>query len=182
MTKTFMHAPDTTCLPTLPDGWPISPTTPTSVPNRLSTTWPTTTSRPGRPDRRWRPGARRAGGAQRSWRRVLVTGAMSGAWLGLFGPRNFVSHSELVAHRYDVPSQPYTAERARVLLAALALRDSWPSHPTRPDRPTSTVSASGIGKPRPDNPRTRQTKKERCVTGRRLICVSIGIMSFGPSE
>lgn len=40
------------------------------------------------------------------------------------GQRNFVSHSELVARRYDVLSRPPTAEQARNLLAALALRDN----------------------------------------------------------
>lgn len=40
------------------------------------------------------------------------------------GQRNFVSHSQLVARRYDVLSQPRTAEHARGLLAALALRDN----------------------------------------------------------
>jgi hypothetical protein len=40
------------------------------------------------------------------------------------GQRNFVSHSQLVARRYDVLSQPPTAERARNLLSALALRDN----------------------------------------------------------
>jgi hypothetical protein len=102
--------------------------------------------------------------AHLTWRRVLATGAASGAWLGLFvglllslftlgagllpimigvvsgvvfglasaavryasarGQRNFVSHSQLVARRYDVLSQPSTAERARDLLAARALRDN----------------------------------------------------------
>lgn len=38
------------------------------------------------------------------------------------GQRDFVSHSQLVARRYDVLCQPRNAERARELLAALALR------------------------------------------------------------
>lgn len=40
------------------------------------------------------------------------------------GQRNFVSHSQLVARRYDVLCQPPTAERARDLLAARNLRDN----------------------------------------------------------
>jgi hypothetical protein len=40
------------------------------------------------------------------------------------GQRNFVSHSQLVARRYDVLCQPPTAERARDLLAARILRDN----------------------------------------------------------
>jgi hypothetical protein len=40
------------------------------------------------------------------------------------GQRTFVSHSQLVAHRYDVLCQPATAERARNLFAARALRDN----------------------------------------------------------
>jgi hypothetical protein len=101
--------------------------------------------------------------ARLTWRRVLVTGAASGAWLGLFvglllslftvgggvlpillglvfgivfglasaalryaptrGQRDFVSHSQLVARRYDVLCEPRTAERARDVLAARLLRD-----------------------------------------------------------
>ena len=38
------------------------------------------------------------------------------------GQRAFVSHSQLVARRYDVLCQPRNAERARDLLAALVLR------------------------------------------------------------
>jgi hypothetical protein len=40
------------------------------------------------------------------------------------GQRDFVSHSQLVARRYDVLCEPRTAERARELLAALILRDA----------------------------------------------------------
>jgi len=101
--------------------------------------------------------------ARLTWRRVLTTGAASGAWLGLFvgvllslftvgsgvvpiliglvsgigfglvsaavryaptrGQRDFVSHSQLVARRYDLLCEPRTAERARGLLAARLLRD-----------------------------------------------------------
>lgn len=97
-----------------------------------------------------------------TWRRVLIAGAASGAWLGLFvglllslftagaglqpiliglvsgvgfglasaafryagtkGRRDFVSHSQLVARRYDVLCQPRTAEHGRDLLAALAMK------------------------------------------------------------
>ncbi|HET9140379.1 general stress protein [Actinophytocola sp.] len=38
------------------------------------------------------------------------------------GRRDFVSHSQLVASRYDVLCQPRTAERGRNLLAALAMK------------------------------------------------------------
>jgi len=38
------------------------------------------------------------------------------------GQRDFVSHSQLVARRYDVLCQPRTAERGRELLAALAMK------------------------------------------------------------
>lgn len=37
------------------------------------------------------------------------------------GQRDFVSHSQLVARRYDVLCQPRTAERGRELLAMLAI-------------------------------------------------------------
>lgn len=37
------------------------------------------------------------------------------------GQRDFVSHSQLVARRYDVLCQPRTAEQGRELLAALAM-------------------------------------------------------------
>lgn len=63
----------------------------------------------------------------------IVIGLVSGVGFGLAsaavryastrGQRDFVSHSQLVARRYDVLCQPPTAERARELLAALALRD-----------------------------------------------------------
>jgi hypothetical protein len=94
-----------------------------------------------------------------SWGKVLGTGAMSGAWFGLFvglllslftagagfgpiliglvtgvvfgvgfaamnysatrGRRDFVSHSQIVARRYDVLSQPRNAELGRTLLLSL---------------------------------------------------------------
>jgi len=37
------------------------------------------------------------------------------------GQRDFVSHSQLVAQRYDVLSQPRSAERAREMLATLSV-------------------------------------------------------------
>lgn len=62
----------------------------------------------------------------------IAIGLVSGVGVGLAsatvryastrGRRDFVSHSQLVARRYDVLCQPRTAERARDLLAALALR------------------------------------------------------------
>lgn len=97
--------------------------------------------------------------ARLTWSRVLATGAVFGACLGLFagllltlfttgpeapriliglvsgvgfgmslaafryvsanGPRDFVSHSQLVARRYDVLCQPPNAESGKRLLAAL---------------------------------------------------------------
>lgn len=98
--------------------------------------------------------------ARLTWRRVLTTGAASGAWFGLFvglllsffsttaglapiligvvsgivfglawsavqygatrGQRDFVSHSQLVARRYDVLSKPRNAELGRTLLVSLS--------------------------------------------------------------
>ncbi|EHR49595.1 hypothetical protein SacmaDRAFT_1316 [Saccharomonospora marina XMU15] len=95
--------------------------------------------------------------ARLTWGKVLGSGAMSGAWFGLFvglllslftpgagllpiaiglvsgvafgmafaaagyaatrGRRDFVSHSQLVARRYDVLCQPRNAENGRELLA-----------------------------------------------------------------
>jgi hypothetical protein len=96
--------------------------------------------------------------ARLTWGRVLMTGAASGAWLGLFvglllslfaaggfapiligmasgivfglassaiqygatrGQRDFVSHSQLVARRYDVLCKPRNAELGRTLLTSL---------------------------------------------------------------
>jgi hypothetical protein len=60
----------------------------------------------------------------------LVSGVGFGMCLAAFryvsanGPRDFVSHSQLVAHRYDVLCQPRTAESGRQLLAAFALKGS----------------------------------------------------------
>ncbi|MEY7971515.1 general stress protein [Saccharomonospora xinjiangensis] len=99
--------------------------------------------------------------ARLTWGKVLSSGAMSGAWFGLFvglllsfftpgaglapiviglvsgvvfgmafaaagyaatrGRRDFVSHSQLVARRYDVLCQPRNAENGRNLLAQLAM-------------------------------------------------------------
>lgn len=97
-----------------------------------------------------------------SWGRVLFSGALSGAWFGLFvglllsffstttnpigpilvglasgiifgvvfaavgygatrGRRDFTSASQMVAGRYDVLCQPRNAEKARELLAKLAM-------------------------------------------------------------
>jgi hypothetical protein len=38
------------------------------------------------------------------------------------GQRDFVSHSQLVARRYDVLAKPRNAERGREMLSALAMR------------------------------------------------------------
>ena len=86
-----------------------------------------------------------------TWGRVIASGAASGAWFGSRGPgwgaiiaslisgvvffsvfaavgygatrgrRDFTSQSQMVAGRYDVLCQPRTAEKARELLAKLAL-------------------------------------------------------------
>jgi hypothetical protein len=62
----------------------------------------------------------------------IAIGLVSGVAFGLAsaavrygstrGQRDFMSHTQLVARRYDVLCQPRTAERARDLLAALAVR------------------------------------------------------------
>lgn len=62
----------------------------------------------------------------------IIIGLVSGVGFGLAsaafrysstkGQRDFVSHSQLVARRYDVLSPPRTAERARDLLAAFAMK------------------------------------------------------------
>jgi heat induced stress protein YflT len=61
----------------------------------------------------------------------IVIGLVAGVGFGLAsaafrygatrGQRDFVSHSQLVARRYDVLCLPRTAERGRELLAALAM-------------------------------------------------------------
>jgi hypothetical protein len=165
MTKAFTQTQATTRLPTLPDGWPVSSydtykeaqqvidhLADNDFPIRGITIVGIDLVLVERID------------AHLTWRRVLATGAVSGAWLGLFvglllslftagtglfpimigmssgvvfglasaavryaaarGQRNFLSHSQLVARRYDVLCQPVTAERARDLLAARALRDN----------------------------------------------------------
>jgi hypothetical protein len=102
--------------------------------------------------------------ARLTWKKVLVGGAMSGAWFGLFvglllslftpdggllpiaigliagvgfgvassamsyaatrGKRDFVSHSQVVARRYDVLSMPRNAENGREMLARLSMRSA----------------------------------------------------------
>lgn len=62
----------------------------------------------------------------------IIIGLVSGVGFGLAsaafrysstrGQHDFVSHSQLVARRYDVLCQPRTAERARDLLAVFALK------------------------------------------------------------
>lgn len=64
----------------------------------------------------------------------IAIGLVSGVAFGLAsaavrygstrGQRDFMSHTQLVARRYDVLCQPRTAERARDLLAALAVRSA----------------------------------------------------------
>jgi hypothetical protein len=64
----------------------------------------------------------------------ILVGLVSGVGFGLAsvalkygatkGQRDFVSHSQLVARRYDVLSQPRTAERGRGMLAALEMKTS----------------------------------------------------------
>jgi hypothetical protein len=65
---------------------------------------------------------------------TIVIGLVAGVVFGLAsaavryasarGQRDFVSHSQLVARRYDVLCQPRNAERARDLLAAFFLRSA----------------------------------------------------------
>ncbi len=65
---------------------------------------------------------------------AIVIGLVAGVVFGLAsaavryasarGQRDFVSHSQLVARRYDVLCQPRNAERAKDLLAALFLRSA----------------------------------------------------------
>ena len=58
----------------------------------------------------------------------LICGAAFGLasaavrYAGTRGQRDFVSHSQLVARRYDVLCPPRTAEHGRNLLAALAIK------------------------------------------------------------
>lgn len=165
MTKAFTRTPATTRLPTLPDGWPISShntykEAQQTVDHLADNDFPVRGLTIVGID----PVLVERVDAHLTWRRVLATGAMSGAWLGLFvglllslyttdawlppimiglilgvvfgltmaaarhasarGQRNFVSHTQLVARRYDLLCQPTTAEQARNLLAARALRDN----------------------------------------------------------
>ena len=157
--------PPPTALPTLPDGWPVGSygtykKAQQAVDHLADNDFPVRDVTIVGVD----PMLVERVDAHLTWRRVLTTGALSGAWLGLFvglllslftassglppimigllfgvvfglasaavryasarGQRNFVSHSQLVARRYDVLSLPRTAERARDLLAALSLRDN----------------------------------------------------------
>lgn len=165
MTTAFTQVPTQTRLPTLPDGWPVGSydtykDAQHAVDHLADNDFPV-------------QGVTIVGvepllveriDARLTWKRVLVMGAASGAWLGLFvglllslftagaglmpigiglvsgvvfgmasaafrysatrGQRDFVSHSQLVARRYDVLCTPRTAERARDLLAALTLRSA----------------------------------------------------------
>ncbi|MBB4912919.1 general stress protein [Actinophytocola algeriensis] len=165
MTKAFTRTQATTRLPTLPDGWPISSydtykEAQQAVDHLADNDFPVRGMTIVGID----PMLVERVDTHLTWQRVLVTGAASGAWLGLFvglllslftagagllpimmglifgvvfgvamaavryasarGQRNFLSHSQLVARRYDLLSQPSTAERARHLLAKRALRDN----------------------------------------------------------
>lgn len=67
----------------------------------------------------------------------IVIGLVSGVGFGMVfaatgyaatrGKRDFVSHSQLVARRYDVLSQPRSAENGRDLLAKLSMRNAFTS-------------------------------------------------------
>jgi hypothetical protein len=165
MTKAFIQTQATTRLQTLPNGWPISShdtykEAQQAVDHLADNDFPVLGITIVGID----PVLVERVDAHLTWRRVLATGAVSGASFGLFvglllslfttgaglppimiglaigvmfglvsaalrhasarGQRNFVSHSQLVARRYDLLSQPPTAERARDLLAARALRDN----------------------------------------------------------
>jgi hypothetical protein len=69
-----------------------------------------------------------AGASLAAIRIGLVSGVVFGLASAAFryastrGQRDFVSHSQLVARRYDVLCLPRTAETGRRLLAALAMR------------------------------------------------------------
>jgi hypothetical protein len=163
MTNAFTQSQAGTQLPTLPAGWPISSydtykQAQQAVYHLAANDFPVEGVTIVGVD----PMLVERVDAHLTWRRVLSTGAVSGAWLGLFvglllslvtanaglpalaiglvagvaagmasaalryaparGRRNFASHSQLVAGHYDVLCQPPTAERARNLLATLAMR------------------------------------------------------------
>lgn len=165
MTNAFTPAQAGTQLPTLPGGWPISSydtykQAQQAVYHLADNDFPVEGVTIVGVD----PMVVERIVAHLTWRRVLSTGAMSGAWLGVFvglllsmftantgllpiaiglfagvvagaasaalrfaparGKRNFASRSQLVAGHYDVLCQPPTAERARELLAALAMRSA----------------------------------------------------------
>jgi hypothetical protein len=167
MTTPFARAPTSAAnrLPTLPDGWPVGSydtykEAQQAVDHLADSEFPVQEVTIVGID----PMLVERVDARLTWKRVLTTGAMSGAWLGLFvglllslftvgggvqpiliglvtgvgfglasaafrysstrGQRDFVSHSQLVARRYDVLCQPRNAERARELVAALALRNA----------------------------------------------------------
>ena len=163
MTRAFTQTAATARLPMLPDGWPVSSyNTYKDVQQAVDYLADNDFPVQGITIVGIDPVLLERVDAHLTWRRVLTTGTMSGAWLGLFvglllslftvgGPlpimiglfsgvafglasasaryasarrqRNFVSHSQLVARRYDVLCQPHNAEKARELLAARALRD-----------------------------------------------------------
>ena len=164
MTAPFARA-TATRLPTLPDGWPVGSydtykAAQQAVDHLADSEFPVQ----GVTIVGVEPMLVERIDARLTWKRVLINGAVSGAWLGLFvglllslftigggvlpiligllagvgfglgssairyastgGQRDFVSHSQLVARRYDVLCQPRNAERARDLLAALVLRNA----------------------------------------------------------
>lgn len=163
VTRTLSRNPSTTNLPTLPDGWPIgSYDTYREAQRAVDHLADHEFAIQGMAIVGIEPMLVERVDGRLTWRRVLVAGAASGAWLGLFvglllslftagagvlpiliglvsgvvfglasaafrygttkGQRDFVSHSQLVARRYDVLCPPRNAESGRNLLAALAMR------------------------------------------------------------
>ncbi|PXY27090.1 general stress protein [Prauserella muralis] len=161
----FTKAPRTPQLPTMPTGWPIGSydsyeDAQRAVDHLADNDFPVQDVTIVGVD----PLLVERVSARLTWGKVLGSGAMSGAWFGLFvglllslftpgagllpiviglvsgvlfgvafaamgyaatrGRRDFVSHSQLVARRYDVLCQPRNAEAGRDLLGKLAMSGS----------------------------------------------------------
>jgi hypothetical protein len=134
MTKAFAQTPATTRLPILPDGWPVSSydsykEAQQAVDHLAGEEFPVQGLTIVGID----PMLVERVDARLTWRRVLAAGAASGAWLGLFVGLLLslftVGGGVGTARRSGgrpagCATRPRTAERARDLLAALALRDN----------------------------------------------------------
>ncbi|OLF11561.1 DUF4199 domain-containing protein [Actinophytocola xinjiangensis] len=162
MTTAFTPTPSAMGLPTLPDGWPIGSydtyeQAQRAVDHLADNEFPVQDVTIVGVE----PMVVERVAARLTWSRVLRSGALSGAWFGLFvglllslfspgagiaailiglasgvvfgvaasaarygatrGQRDFVSHSQLVARRYDVLSKPRNAEQGRDMLAKLSM-------------------------------------------------------------